>query len=70
MYPHVVQFETRRSQIAGELRLIREREAARERVATSEVGSVALEANRRRVPLSGGRWSPLRRKARIATDSA
>jgi hypothetical protein len=69
MYPHVVQFETRRSEVARELRLIREREAARARVSSSRVGSVAPESTGLRALLGSARRSPLRRKARIARES-
>jgi hypothetical protein len=67
MYPHVVQFETRRSEMARELRLSREREAAREGVSKPQVRSVAFESTRLRALLGGDGWS--RRKARIARDS-
>jgi hypothetical protein len=66
MYPHVVQFETRRSEIARELRLSRERETAREGVSKPKVRFVAFESTRLRALLSGAGWS--RRKARIARD--
>ena len=48
MYPQVVQFETRRLQVARELQLIRERKPARERVSISEVSSVAFKSTRLR----------------------
>jgi hypothetical protein len=67
MYPHVVQFETRRSDVARELRLIRERAAAREGVSNSQVRSVAFESTGLRALLGSAGWS--RRKARVARDS-
>lgn len=62
MYPQVVQFETRRSEVARELQLIREREAARARVPNSAESSVAFKSPRLRRLLNGAGWSPLRRK--------
>ena len=61
MYPQVVQFETRRSQVARELQLIRQQKAARARVPNTEQGSVAFTTLRLGRLLSGARWSSLRR---------
>ena len=65
MYPQVVQFETRRSEVARELQLIRQREAARARVPKSAEDSVAFKSSRLRRLLNGADWSPLRRKVAI-----
>jgi hypothetical protein len=51
MYPHVVQFETRRQQFAHELRLIRERTQAR---ASSQPSAPPTEPDLRGRPAAHG----------------
>jgi hypothetical protein len=69
MYPQVVQFETRRSQVAGELQLIRQRKAARES-SESRGGSAARGTSRLGRLLSSAGWSPLRRKVAVPRKSS
>lgn len=66
MYPQVVQFETRRSEVARELQLTRQREAARAKVPKSAECSVAFESSRLRRLLNGAGRSPLRREVAIS----
>ena len=69
MYPQVVQFDTRRSQIARELQLLRERTGRARKGLEPAVGSRATDSSRLRRLLSGTGWSPVRRKVAIPRKS-